>query len=276
MLTSVNFSLGPRSTPQEVRDFRKQVFDFHRMYGMPVIFKHRWNNRDFKKGLVQHCPIHFNVVYNQDDADCPYCFGTGFLGGYSDGQIVWVTFSDSVEDRIRIGPQGVLLFDRQPDIVAPWVPDMGDGDLIITADFKENTFDVEDERDRYVLHDVTARTVRGFQKKVQTVEFKVQQNLSADRVPDDDILQDVPIIFDPSIVPPPDPVPPGGDPSDYPAYDTGTQIGFTVVGLTAGGTDSTEIGLSIVGLGGIDTSERSFAVVGISDGEDVSFDFGDE
>src|SRR5436853_5860447 len=95
-LTTVNFYLGPRSTPQDVRDMRQSTFEYQRKYGMPIIHKHRWNTRDVKTGLAVVCPYH-DVAYGSDFSNCPYCFGTGYLGGYADAQIFYATFADTAE-----------------------------------------------------------------------------------------------------------------------------------------------------------------------------------
>jgi hypothetical protein len=227
-LETVNFYVGPQSTPQDIKDMRRSTFEYQRMYGMPVIHKHRWNLRDMKKGLAKRCPYHYDDTYEQDRARCPYCFGTGFLGGYADGQIVWVTFSDATEDRIRVGAGGILMFEREPQLTAPWIPDIGTGDLIITAEFLDDSFTVDenDLLDRFTLKEVKPITIRGYQRKVQTVEFKVQQNSQIERVPDGDILYDVPLIFDYGNLPEPQP-----EPVDPVPVQTFTVRSLKVVGM---------------------------------------------
>lgn len=262
-LTVVNYFLGPKSTPHEVKDLRRSTFDYHSTYGMPVVHKHRWNERDVKNGLAIHCPYHFSDVYEQGWADCPYCFGTGYLGGFADGVIVWVTFSDATENRIRVGPNGVLMFDREPQMVAPWIPDMGNSDLIITADFEPDTFDIVEERDRYTMKEVTPVTVRGFQRQVQTKEFRVQQNSQIDRVPDGDIFYQVPIVFDYGNLPP---LPP--DP-DHPGTTTSTTIGLRIQGEPYLGQSQVLVPLRINGLGSTGTSTHDIRVWGDPSDSDV-------
>jgi len=275
-LKTVNFYVGPRNTPQDIIDMRRSTFEHHKMYGMPIIHKHRWNVKDVKNGLAQVCPYH-DVAYDQDIADCPYCFGTGFLGGYADAQIIYATFSDATEDRIRVGPQGVLMFDREPQVIFPWLPDMGNGDLLITADFEPDTVTVIDTDDRYVLKEVTPVTIRGFQRKVQTVEFKVQQNAQIDRVPDGDHLYDVPLIFDYGNLPTPPPIPPGGDPGDYPTPPVGTETSTTrdirIFGILPSNGTEQPIDIRIVGYGTVASKTLSLAIVGTQPPGDIEFFF---
>lgn len=274
-LPTVNFYVGPRSTPQEIIDMRRSTFEYHRMYGMPVIHKHRWNMQDVKKGRAQICPYH-DVAYDQDYSRCPYCFGTGILGGYDDAQVVYATFSDATEDRIRIGPTGVLLFDREPQVVFPWLPDIGNGYLIIQAEFDEDNQTIIDTIDRYVLKEVTPVTIRGFQRKVQTVEFKVQQNSQMDRVPDFDLLYDVPLVFDYNNLPNV-PIPPGGDPGDYPIPEVGTETSTTryvrIIGILPVNGSEQPIDLRTVGYGTIGVRTQALTVVGTQPPGDVEIIF---
>lgn len=255
-LTSLNFDLGPRSTPQDVKDLRRSNWDYHKTYGMPVVHKHKWDMFDVRKGLAKKCPYHNMPGYESDFSSCPYCFGTGILGGWADGQIAYVTFSDATENTIRVGPQGVLLFDREPQMVAPWLPEMGNGDLIVTADFDDNTFDILQERDRFTLKEVTPVTLRGFQKKVQTVEYRVQQSAQVDRVPDFDILYNVPLIFDYTDLPPtPE------DPSSQGATSSVTRD-IRIIGVAS--TDRVEVlvPLRIFGAGTNTSTTRSLRIIG--------------
>jgi len=256
--------LGPRSTPQEIKDVRQSAYDFHFTYGMPVIHKHRWTLRDVKKGLARMCPYHAeNSAYSQGLEGCPYCFGTGILGGWADGILVTVTFSDVVEDRIKVGPQGILTFDRQPELVAPWIPDMGNGDMIITLDLSADGVQIEDTLDRFILKDVTPITVRGFQKKVQTVEYKVRQQSMIDRVPDGDVYYDVPIVFDYGNLP---------DPGGGTGTETSIALNFATQGIT-GNHSSYLQALRTTGKGTPVSTTLGFGIDGDAENPDVHFHF---
>lgn len=199
MTAIVERNLGDRRVPQEVKDLRKQTWDFHITLGMPVIHKHRWNLRDVRDGEAVLCPLmHGEGSGRQWD---PYCFGTGILGGFDDGVITYVTLGDAPIDTIRVSTEGVLTMDRHPQLTAPWIPDMGDGDIIITADFDAD-LNIIQERERYVLSEVTPVTMRGFQRQVQTVEFKVSQNAQVDLLPYGHEYYTVPIKFDYDSIPP--------------------------------------------------------------------------
>ena len=261
--------LGPRSTPQEIRDLRKSSFDAQRTMGMPVIHKHRWTEIDVREGRAQHCPYH-DVAYDQDSEFDPYCFGTGYLGGWADGIITFITIADTQEDQIRIGEGGVLLMETHPNFTAPWTPNMGDGDLLITGDFDVKSWDIITERERYLLEEVTPRTIRGFQHKVQTREYKIQQEGMFDKLPHNHPWYNVPIIFDYNNLPPIPVVPPGGEPGEEGFLTTVTRD--IRISAIAGTPSSTERELRITTRGDASQTETSIAVAGKSTGVVVVFE----
>ena len=238
-----------------------------------MIFKHRWNKRDVEAGLAQPCPLH-DEAYGQDLASCPYCFGTGYLGGYADGIVAYVTFTDAPESRIRVGPGGVLLFQTDPDMQAPWLPEMGTGDLLIQAAFNED-MEVTELADRFVLGDVKKITMRGYQEKVQYNEFRVNQQSNAIRVPDGDVLQDVPLVFDYDDVVYP-PIDPGDDDDDNPvppAVRTQVTRGIRIVGRLATGSASVTRGIGIEGYGEMNIVTRGIFLEGEAPDGDVDVFF---
>lgn len=110
--------LGDARTPQDIKDQRRNGFDFHEELGFPVIHKHKWTLKDFQEGLVERCPNH-DDLYDSDPQWDSVCFGTGFVGGYRDAEIVYITLSDAPTDTIKITPQGLLTLDQHPRITAP-------------------------------------------------------------------------------------------------------------------------------------------------------------
>ena len=200
--TSVDRTVGPRSVPQSIRDLRQSSFNYHDELGQPVIVKHRWNEQDLREGLAKKCPFH-DDYYDQDLSTCPYCFGTGYLGGYADGVLTYATIADSTEDVFRLTDQGLLLHDRSPQLTAPWTPKMGDNDLIITVELNPRTGEVLDTFDRYTLRQVTPTSIRGpgYKNTRNSLPYVVNQSATIDVVPYGSVLNDVPITFDYGSVP---------------------------------------------------------------------------
>lgn len=265
--------LGPRSTPQEVRDLRKASFEYHIDKGMPVVHKHKWTPQDVREGRARKCPYH-DISYEGSSTECPYCFGTGILGGWDDAAITFITIADAPIDTIRPTPEGILVLDTHPQFTAPWVPPMGDGDIIITADFEPDNWDIITERERYVLREVTQRTMRGFQKKVQTREYRVHQEGQIDKLPFGDYRYDVPLVFDYGAVPDPGPIPPGGDPDDYPTDGTRTSFEITVavVGGDYGVTSSRDQDVRLEAYGFDAIASWAVRITGEEGGSIVIFD----
>jgi hypothetical protein len=233
-------SLGTGRTPQEVKDLRESSFELHQELGFPVIHKHRWNEVDLREGRAQQCPLH-DELYDRAPQNCPYCFGTGYVGGYSDGTIVYVTLQDTPQDTIKILPTGTLQMDQHPQMTAPWIPEMGDGDMIILADFEMGSWEIEDVHERYVLRQVNPITIRGpgwgRQQATTKSRFRISQEAAADKLPYGHELYNVPIVFDYNTVPP-DIIPPDDDePLEIGTY-TSMKVGVRIIGMETDERDS--------------------------------------
>lgn len=201
--TVAHRNLGGPGTPNDIKQLRESRFEMLEELGFPVIHKHRWNERDLEEGLVEQCPLH-DPLYDGDATWDTVCFGTGYVGGYADPTIVWVTINDAPQDTLNVLPTGVVMFDHHPQITAPWIPEMGDGDLLILADFDPMTWEVQDTHERYTLNVVTPYTIRGPQirsKSTVKERFRIQQDATADKMPWGHRVYDVPLIFDPEVTP---------------------------------------------------------------------------
>jgi hypothetical protein len=247
-------NVGPPSVPREIRQLRQQSLDYHTRLGQPFIVKRRLTLEDVEAGLAQRCPYDQNAAYNQGDPDDPYCFGTGILGGFADGIVQFLVLSDTEQDMFQLSDAGMLVRSSDPTCTAPWTPLLHDGDLIIAADFDPNNFTILAMHERYELNQVSPVAPRGgaplgfathrnrgnldFQNRGDMI---VAQNFRVNRLPPGHPLYDVPVDFQDTnpVLPNPPPVPPGGDPDDYPT----PKVAFASIGLRA-------IGDSIAGPGG--------------------------
>jgi hypothetical protein len=270
--TLVQNNLGGAGTPQEVKDLRRSSFDLHGELGYPVIIKHRWNLQDEREGRAQRCPLH-DELYDDSPKNCPYCFGTGYVGGFADGVIVYVTIQDAPQDIIRMTPQGVLQMDQHPQMTAPWIPELGDGDLVILADFEPGSWDVADTHERYTLREVTPITIRGpgWGRQNSSVKnrFRVSQESAIDKVPYGHEFNDVPIVFDPEDVPT-DPTPP--DEPDPPQVGTFTsyRVGFRVTGGETGlKTKETQRDIRVAVEGVVNETSYGVRIRGVAEGTTI-------
>jgi len=259
--------LGPSSTPHDIRNTRRAAFDWHRGKGEPVAVKHKWNWKDVEQGKTERCPLH-NAAYDADSQWDEYCFGTGFLGGWADAVVTFVSIADVQEDVIRFLPQGQLLYETHPGFTAPWTPNLGDGDLLIRGYFDFNTWDILEETDRYILQEVTPFTIRGIRSNRHG--FKIQQKGNLDRLPPKHRLLDVPYVFDYSKVPD-EPVTPEGGDDNYPLGNTEFDIPIFAYGAESDSiSSSTEIVIYAQGAGEEASAEFEIFVQGQGGGTVVN------
>ena len=205
-LTVTDRDLGPISDPQDVRKLREANYDYHDQIGQPVILKHRWNEIDERNGLTQKCPFHDNL-YQEDLPTCPYCFGTTYLGGFSDGILTSATIADAREDTFRLTNAGTLLHDRSPQVNFPWQPTVGDNDLLIAVELDSDNGNIIDTYERYTLRQAQPNTMRGlgYKNTKNSRPYKVGQQAQIDVVPYGSLYWTVPIVFNYDSVP----LPPG-------------------------------------------------------------------
>lgn len=264
--------LGPKGIPQDILDLRKSSLDYHLNLGTPVYHKHKWNLRDLREGKVMRCPLNHDETYGQGRQWDPYCFGTGLLGGFADAVLVFVTLGDTVQDVIQANEQGVLMMQRHPQLSAPWYPEMGDGDIIVTGEFDEEMKFVK-EKDRYVLSEVTPTTMRGFPKGARrAIEYKVSQTGQVDLLPYGHQYYNVPLDFDEGNIPPEEfPT----DPDQIPPVDVVIGQGFSSfrVGIALAGRypfeSSTERGINVEGLGTSSSHTQGLKLTGKDKGTTV-------
>lgn len=204
------------SVPQDIRRARKQVLDYLNELGQPVVWKHKWTEDDVANGLAQHCPYCRNLQYRQPTQNDPYCFGTGYLGGFDDGMLVWMTFGDTTLDVFKLTREGILIKDNHPICSAPWSPAFSDGDLLITCELANDLWTITALGQRYVAQETTPVTPRGSRSNPSSATlYAISQSFQADQIPSNHPYFNVPVLFDYTGLPVAPTVPPGGDPDEY-------------------------------------------------------------
>lgn len=206
MKLAVYNSVDPRA-PADVQEFRRSALEAQMMYGEPVVLKSRYTERDVEEGRAIRCPYDHDATFEQGRQWDPYCFGTGYLGGFADGVITFVTIADAPVDKIRLDRSGGLYMQQEPQMIAPWTPTIGEGDLIITGRFHKDNWTVIELLDRYLIDEVTPSTLRGHSEYPDPDRYVTQQNCQITLLPHTHELYQVPIVFDYDA--PPEPVTPG-------------------------------------------------------------------
>ena len=243
------YDVGPAaSTPREIRELRRHNLEFHHRLGTPVIFKRRKTLEDIEAGSEIYCPYHFDIQFQSDLTGCPHCFGTGILGGFDSGIIVFVTLGDSATDQFQLTDQGLLTRMTHPQSSAPWKPEMHDGDLLILADFHPDTYEIISSDDRFEINQVQPVTPRGgapagFAKNrdrnaynfIPRHSMLVAQTFRTDLLPLGHRFYDIPIEEpDSSSYPPLPAAPPGTDPDDFNPVPPSTVEVSMVMRITGG------------------------------------------
>lgn len=188
------------STPAEVRNVRQSVFDYMFRYGNPVVIKRIYNTDDVAEGRTEWDST-FDDVYEQSSTVGP---NLGFSAGWSDGYFTYITLGDGnimIDDDSPNRTGSFKLFVTSG--VAPWVPLIQDGDLIITTRIEldaNNGITVTGTGDRFriqkvFLVPVRAELNRGYMNSetnyVENSDIIVSQNFEAVRIPRSDPLYEI-------------------------------------------------------------------------------------
>jgi hypothetical protein len=200
-IINLSETYGNVGDPQDLVFLRRQVFDYARLYGMPVIIKKEHNIDDVGNNLVER-DNRWQDVYGQSSVTGTG-FGTGIEGGFSDdGTFTFITLDETMVDEQtpdREGAYRALITSGH----APWTPTLYDGDLIILVEVtinEDDTVTITETGDRFRIQKVLPVHMRGY-PAVQRQNYTfyknpialVSQNFEAVRMPASDPVYDVPV-----------------------------------------------------------------------------------
>lgn len=191
------------STPAEVKNVRQSVFDYMFRYGNPVVIKRIYNTDDVAVGRTEWDST-FDDVYEQSSTVGP---NLGFSAGWSDGYFTYITLGDGnmmIDDDSPNRTGSFKLFVTSG--VAPWMPFIQDGDLIITTRISlpnpTGPITITGTGDRFRVQKVfpvplRAELNRGYMNSetnyVENSDIIVSQNFEAVRIPRSDPLYEIEI-----------------------------------------------------------------------------------
>ena len=93
---------------REVDWVRRSVNDGFRWAGTKIICRMQYCFRDFALGHAVRCSHCYDEVLQQsNNSRCPYCYGTGYEGGYGDAFITWCSLSENVPQDDKFENAGV-------------------------------------------------------------------------------------------------------------------------------------------------------------------------
>ena len=204
-IENVMFKYGydDNSTPAEVKNVRQSVFDYMFRYGNPVVIKRIYNTDDVAQGRTAWDET-FDDVYEQSSTIGD---NLGFSAGWSEGYFTYITLGDGnmlIDDDTPNRTGSYKMFVTSG--VAPWIPSIQDGDLIISTRVELSTptgpITVTGTGDRYRVQKVflvplRAELNRGYMNSetnyVENPDIVVSQNFEAVRIPRSDPVYDIEI-----------------------------------------------------------------------------------
>jgi hypothetical protein len=204
-IENVMFKYGydDNSTPAEVKNVRQSVFDYMFRYGNPVVIKRIYNTDDVAQGRTAWDET-FDDVYEQSSTIGD---NLGFSAGWSEGYFTYITLGDGnmlIDDDTPNRTGSYKMFVTSG--VAPWLPSIQDGDLIISTRIELPTptgpITITGTGDRYRVQKVflvplRAELNRGYMNSetnyVENPDIVVSQNFEAVRIPRSDPVYDIEI-----------------------------------------------------------------------------------
>ena len=191
------------STPSEVKNIRQSVFDYMFKFGNPVVIKRIYNTDDVARGRTEWDST-FDDVYEQSSTVGP---NIGFSAGWSDGYFTYITLGDGnmmIDDDSPNRTGSFKMFVTSG--VAPWVPFIQDGDLIISVRIESPSptgpITITGTGDRYRVQKVfpvplRAELNRGYMNSetnyIENTDIVVSQNFEAVRIPRSDPTYEIEI-----------------------------------------------------------------------------------
>ena len=84
----------------------RHMYDTQRWYGTAVLIRRKFLLEDWEGGEVPRCSC-YNPNYGQAaSSHCPLCFGTGFMQGYHEPELTYITMSGNIGHDEKKDKQG--------------------------------------------------------------------------------------------------------------------------------------------------------------------------
>jgi hypothetical protein len=192
------------STPADLQNLRRSLFDYTFRYGQPVVIKRLYNTDDVAVGRT-NWDATFDDVYEQSST---VGNNLGFSAGWNEGFFTYITLGDgtSMVDDDTPNRTGSYKIFVTPGI-APWTPFIQDGDMIITVRIEmaspTSTITITGTGDRYRVQKVypvplRAETNRRYMNSetnyIENKDLIVSQNFEAVRLTRSDPAYKIEII----------------------------------------------------------------------------------
>jgi hypothetical protein len=138
------------------------------------------------------CPRCSNDVYQQGEADCPVCYGTGFDGGVKDAKRVWGLFTDHIVTE-QLGNRGEYQPDSREIQCEPF-PMLIEHDVIVRVRRWEVDHTPAELEGFYIIQAVTKNSLRTGNRFGQTQFDVIGQKGNITRLADNLGITKFPIL----------------------------------------------------------------------------------
>lgn len=194
------------STPHDLAMMRRHVWEYMYSFGQPVIHRRIYNQDDVVLGSASWDAT-YDDVYEQGLSWSGSDKGVG--AGFGPPSLIYITLGDVVIDDNTPNRTGAFKI-FQPNMSAPWVPQISDGDLIIqvVVEYEQDgSVTITGTGDRFQVQQVQPVTLRSIQASrtayggyadtqpnyIENLDVIVCQNMQAVRLPRTNPIYAVPL-----------------------------------------------------------------------------------
>lgn len=196
------FNYSDDSLPNDLAIMRKHVWEYLYTFGQPVVITRVYNQDEVTQGTASW-DITYDDVYSQGLTFSGQDLGAG--AGFGPSSLTYAVFGDTVIDDQTPNRQGTF---KQfiPNMVAPWLPIISDGDLIIqvTTELVGSDIQVTGTGDRFQVQQVQPVPLRSLFREysgymesnynyLENTDILTCQNMQAVRIPRSNPLYRVPL-----------------------------------------------------------------------------------
>lgn len=196
------FNYQDNSLRNDLAMMRRHVWEYLYTFGQPVIISRVYNQDEVTQGTASWDTT-FDDVYGQGLSWSGQDLGSG--AGFGPSSFTYVVFGDVVIDDQTPNRQGTFM-QFLPNMVAPWLPQISDGDLIIqvTTENVGDDIQITGTGDRFQVQQVQPVPLRsmfrqysGYMEQrydyLENTDVLVCQNMQSVRLPRTNPLYNVPL-----------------------------------------------------------------------------------
>lgn len=187
------FNYNDNSLRNDLAVMRRHVWEYLYTFGQPALISRVYNQDDVTDG-VAHWDTTYDDTYGQGLTFSGQDLGAG--AGFGPTYLTYIVFGEAVIDDNTPNRQGAFM-QFLPNMCAPWVPQISDGDLIIQVTLQRlgnGDVEITGTGDRFQVQQVQPIPLRSLYNMynpymernpdyLENTDILVQQNMQAVRIP---------------------------------------------------------------------------------------------